>query len=82
MKTDDVKKFGKAIANSDGETDITYKAIAAMAFLTGMRQSELIGLKKCNVDFENGTVAIVSQLLDMKDGTFPETPQSTEYCGH
>lgn len=52
----DVARFMSAIKGD------RFEALFTLALFSGMRQSELIGLRWCDVDFENGTITVCRQL--------------------
>ncbi len=60
MTRDQASAFLKAAEGSP------LRALYYLAVMTGMRQGELLGLRWCDLDFENGTLAIRGQAKEHK----------------
>lgn len=60
------------IQNLEGEP---YRTLFMVAFFTGMRQGELLGLSWDRIDFENGIIEITQQLQCIDGRYFLETPK-------
>ena len=69
LEPEEITRF---LNNLDGEP---YKNLFLMAFFTGMRQGELLGLSWDKVDFESGIIEIRQQLQCIEGNYFLETPK-------
>ena len=69
FNSDEVQKIMNHITNPN------FKYYLAIAFYTGMRSGEIIGLKKTDIDFENGIIS-VSRSRNKHGETTPKTRYS------
>lgn len=70
MEPEEITRF---LCNLEGEP---YKNLFIMAFFTGMRQGELLGLSWDEIDFEHGIVEIRQQLQCVDGEYFLQTPKN------
>ena len=69
LEPEEITRF---LQNLEGEA---YRNLFLVAFFTGMRQGELLGLSWDRVDFEQGVIEIRQQLQCIEGNYFLETPK-------
>ena len=69
LEPEEITRF---LQNLEGEA---YRNLFVVAFFTGMRQGELLGLSWDRVDFEQGVIEIRQQLQCIEGNYFLETPK-------